>query len=391
MNEITQLINKLVTDKVQYQMNEYSRFPEINFEEISHALSQHTKNNIQYYFPRHIDKYDVIINIIEKMNIIKFDNLKFIFVKKLESHNSCSQNTHNNNKIYTSTNVDYYRVYTNYSFYINLFIYNEDIVDDRISFTNGTPNRTPKIEYVFPYFPQYAFTLYFGNYCPSDSYAIGLRIYFVNEEFNKYSLTIERLKNYTLSDINSDINDDYLIKNKLFKEFLNNYIKPCVTKQILPELYLHYLSILPEIHKHKWLFSNVDNYRFTESLQQLEMSKEENMTLQNKLDNKIIELYNTTNDLMYFKEENENLLQKIKQLEQELTTRDMLVSNLQIEKTESKNIIENNTEQIQKLQDKNNYLENELLEYMKKNKSLSIKLETTTDLLCKLQMKDMDN
>ena len=60
------------------------------------------------------------------------------------------------------------------------------------------------------------------------------------------------------------------------------------------------------------------------------------------------------------------LLQKIKQLKQELTNTEILVCNLETEKTESKNIIENNTGQIQNLQDKINYLQNELLEYMKK-------------------------
>lgn len=362
MDEITQRIHKFISDELHQHIIRDSRIPNMNMD------------NFLCY-----NSEEEWVKIVLNMNLLKYDDLKYVIFKKYEDGDEKLPARFMNGYRMPNPPYKYYKMYTNYSFYINIILFQRNAEYNSETSYNYSSNKI-QLDYKFPYFPQYNFYLSIDN----ENHTNGFRIWLENNLYHKYNINCRGYynKNGEIISVESD-------KYNLFCQFLNNEIRPYIQKTILPEIYLYQLSQMSAIEQHKWMFENIPNFQ---------------LSILEEKENKIQELEEELNEYL---EENRQQLQLLQTKDNEIKSLQEKVAQLKetnenntslFQQKNDENIVLLNTketemnafrEQIFQLQEKNNYVENELLEFMKQNKKLNLQLETTTNLLNKLQLKEL--
>lgn len=236
MDDITQRIHKFISDEVNTYNTHRSSVPIMDMDEFFCQSEDETmKQKLEYFNNENVLQYDdLLVCLVEK-----YDNY---IISRVDNtpRNVCSK---------------YLRMYTNYSYYINI----KEPTPYQNTNTQSvmllhSPNKQLNhssfiLEYIFPYFPQYNFTL--TKYIYINSQARNIQIKFNTDNFIKY--------NFLCNADNYQSNNNY----QLFSQFIDNEVRPYIQKIILPEVYLYRLSQMSATEQHKWMFDNMPNYKLS--------------------------------------------------------------------------------------------------------------------------------
>jgi hypothetical protein len=258
----------------------------------------------------------------------------------------------------TAVTIRTFKIFTNYNFYIIGTIRN---VSGRHLFDNEI-----NLHYIYPYDNTLNYSCIYNNN-NKKLYGITEEFYEKNIKYNSKKILLPMVYLDYFSD-KSDIDSFIKYNGECSGEYLRSNLPNIITNKQSDE----YKLFLENIEETILFFEKNDNFNISNTINKhlLEIN---DLTILNKNfeKNNLQQI-----QLLNLNKENEQYINENNFLKKE--NKELNITNYILEKN------------IDSLQDKSNYQQNQLLEMMKEKKQLKLQLETATDLLEKLQMKELN-